>query len=116
MLSHVPLYVFLCLNVLRIIALPGIEVRDCWGCVVGYVPVEHVGDHFVGDVVVEFFDLFSNVAQKGVAGPATDHHDEKHWTSTKEHRHCRTQADGVCADLVGNDVEGVLSDCQDGVL
>jgi hypothetical protein len=62
--SHVPPYVSLCLNVVRMVVMPGIKVRDCWGCVVGYVPVEHVGDHFAGDVVVEFFDLFSNVAQK----------------------------------------------------
>ena len=89
--------------------LPGIKVRDCWGCVVGYVPVEHVGDHFAGDIVVEFFDLFSNVAQKGIAGLATNHHDEKQGTSTKEHCHCCAQADGVCADLVGSNVEGVLS-------
>jgi hypothetical protein len=87
---HVPPYIFLCLDVVRMVALPGIEVRDCWGCVVGYVPVEHVGDHFARDVMVEFFDLFSYVAQKGIAGPATDHHDEKHRTSTKEHCHCCT--------------------------
>jgi hypothetical protein len=98
------------------VALPGIEVRGCWGCVVGYVPVEHVGaDHVAGDVVLEFFDLFSNVAQKGIAGPATDHHDEKHRTSTKEHHHCRIRADGVCASLFGGDVENTLSNCQDGV-
>jgi hypothetical protein len=115
LLSHVPPYVSLCLDVVRMAALPGIEVRDCWGCVIGYVSVEHVSDHFAGDVLVEFFDLFSNVAQKGVAGSATNHHDEKHGTSTKEHCHCRARADGVCADLVGGDVEGVLSNCRDGV-
>jgi hypothetical protein len=96
------------------VALPRIKVRDFWGCVVGYVPVEHVGDHFVGDVVVEFFNLFSNTVQKGVAGPVTNHHDEKHGTSTEEHHHC-TQADGVCAGLVGGNVDGVFSNCQDGV-
>ncbi len=95
MSSHVPPYVSLRLNVVRMVALPGIKVRDCRGCVVGYEPVEHVGDHFAGDIVGEFFNLFSNVAQKGVAGPATDQNDEKHRTSTKEHFHCRTQADGV---------------------
>jgi hypothetical protein len=77
------------------VALPGIKVRDCWGCVVGYVPVEHVGDHFAGDVGGEISDLFSNVEQKGIAGPATNHHDEKQGTSTKEHCHCSTQVDGV---------------------
>ncbi len=53
---------------------------------------------------------------KGIAGPATNHHDEKHGTSTKEHHHHRAQADGVCADLIGGNVEGVLSKCQDSVL
>ncbi len=66
MLSHVSPYVSLCLNIVRMVALPGIEVRDCWGCVVGYMPVEHAGDHFAGDVVVEFFDLIFNLVQKGV--------------------------------------------------
>ncbi len=89
MSSHAPPYVWLCLDAGRMVALAGIEVRDCWRCLVGYVPVEHVGDHFAGYVVVEFFDLFSNVVQKGIAIPATDHHDEKHWTSTKEHLQCR---------------------------
>ncbi len=111
MSSHVPPYVSLCLNVVGMVALSGIKVRDCWGCVVGYVPLEHLGDHFAGDVVVEFFVLFSNVAQKCVTEPATNHHDEKHGTSTKEHCHCRAQANGVCADLVGGNVEGVLSNC-----
>ncbi len=97
------------------VALPGIEVRDCWGCVAGYVPVEHLGDHFAGDVVVEFFNLFSNVVQKDVAGPATNHHYEKHGTSTKEHGHCHAQADGVCANLAGGNVEGAPSNCQDGI-
>jgi hypothetical protein len=86
------------------VALPGIKVRDCWGCIVGCVPVEYVGDHFAGDAVVEFFDSFLNVAQKGFTGPATNHHDEKHRTSTKEHHHCHARADGVCANLVGSDV------------
>jgi hypothetical protein len=114
--SHVPPYVSLCLDIVRMVALPGIKVtRDCWGCVVGYAPVEHAGDHFAGDIVFEFFDMFSNVAQKDVAGPATNHHDEKHGTSIKEHSHCRAQADGVCANLVGGNVEGVLSNCQGSI-
>ncbi len=90
-------------------------MRGCWGCVVGYVPVEYASDNFAGDVVVEFFDLFTNVAEIGVARPATDHHDEKHGASTKEHRHYRVQADGVFANLLGGNVEGVLSNCRDGI-
>jgi hypothetical protein len=78
--------------------------------------VEHVGDHFAGDIMLESFDLFLNVAQKGVAGPATNHHDEKHGKSTKEHCHRSTQADRVHANLVDGNVEGVLSNCQDGIL
>ncbi len=70
MSNHVPTYVSLCLGVVGIAALPGIKVRDCWECVVGDVPVEYVGDHFAGDVVVEFPDLFLDVAQKGVTGLA----------------------------------------------
>jgi hypothetical protein len=38
--------------------------------------------------MVEFFNLFADVPQEGIAGPATNHHDYKDWASTKEHRHC----------------------------
>ncbi len=82
MLRHVPHYISLCLDFVRMLALSGVKLRDYWGCVVGYVPLEHVGDHIAGDVMIELTDLFSNVAQKGVAGQATKHHDEKHGTST----------------------------------
>ena len=56
--------------------LSGIKVGNCWGCVVGDVPVEQVDDHFAGDSGVEFFDWFSNVAQKGITGSAANHHDK----------------------------------------
>jgi hypothetical protein len=85
--SHVPTYVDLCLGIVGIVALPGIKVGDCWGCVVKIVPVKHVGEHFSRDVMFEFLDLFPNVAQECVAGPATDHHDEKNWATPKEHCH-----------------------------
>ena len=55
------------------VALSGIEVENCWGCVVGDMPVEHVGERFSGNVVVEFFNLLPDVMQEGVAGPATNH-------------------------------------------
>jgi hypothetical protein len=72
--SHVPTYVDSCHGIVGIVALPGIEVRNCWGGVVGDEPVKHVGENFLGDIVVEFLDLFPNVAQECVAGPATDNH------------------------------------------
>jgi hypothetical protein len=75
--SHVPTYVDSCLGIVGAIALPGIEVGNCWGCVVWDVSVKHVGEHFLGEVMVEFLDLFPNVMQEGVAGPATTHHDEE---------------------------------------
>jgi hypothetical protein len=82
------------------VALHGIEVRNCLGGVVGDVPVKHVGEHFLGDIVVEFLDLFLNVAQECIAGPATDHHDKKNWATPEEHCHSCAQIDGVCANLV----------------
>jgi hypothetical protein len=103
--SHVPTYVDSCLSIVRMVALPGIEVGNCWGCVVGNVPVEHVGEHFLRDVVVEFFDLFPNVAQEHNAGLATNHHDEKTWVTLEEHCHSCSQTNGVCANLVGCNVE-----------
>ena len=60
--SHVLPYVSSCLDVVGMVALPGIEVSFFWECVARDVPVEHVGDHFAGDVVVKLFDLFLNVA------------------------------------------------------
>jgi hypothetical protein len=51
------------------------------------MPVKHVGEHFLGDVVVEFLDLFPNVTQEGVAGPATNHHDEETQATSEEPCH-----------------------------
>ena len=48
-------------------------------------PVKHVGEHLLGNVVVEFFNLLLNVMQEGIAGPATNHHDEENWATPKEH-------------------------------
>ncbi len=78
---------------------------DCWGCVDGNVPVKHVGEHYPRDVVVEFLDLFPNAVQEGVAGPATNRHDEENWATPKEHCHSCSGTDGVCANLVGCNVE-----------
>jgi hypothetical protein len=115
LLSHVPAYVDLCLSIVRVIALPGIEVGYCWGCVVGDVPVKPVGEHFSGDVVVEFLDLLPNVMQEGVAGPAANHHDKENWKTPKEHHHSCSRTNGVHANLIGCNVEGVLPNCQDGI-
>ncbi len=65
--------------------LSGIEVGNCLGGVVGDVPVKHVSEHLQGDIVVEFFDLFPNVAKESIAGPSADHHDEEDWATPKEH-------------------------------
>ena len=87
------------------VALPGIEVRNCWGDVVGDVPVKHVGEHFLGDIVVEFLNLLLNVAKESIARSATYHHDEEDWATPKEHRHCCSQTNGVGADLICCNVE-----------
>ncbi len=105
MSSHVPTYVDLCRGIVGTVALPGIEVRNCWGGVVGDLSVKHVGEHFLGDIVVEFLDLFPNVAQECIAGPAIDHHDKKNWATPEEHCHSCSRTDGVCADLVCCNVE-----------
>ena len=78
---------------------------NCWGCVFGDVPVEHVGEHFLGNIVVEFFNLLPNVMQEGIAGPAANHHDEENWATPEEHRHSCSQTDGVGANLVSCNVE-----------
>ena len=103
--SRVPPYVVSCLCIVRVIALPGIEIGNCWGYVVGDMPVKHVGEHFWGDIMVEFLNLFPNVAQECVAGPATNHHDKKNWATPKEHCHSCTRTDGVCANFVCCNVE-----------
>ena len=95
-------------TLILVLALSGwlcIEVGNCWECVVGDVPVEYVGEHFLGNLVVEFFDLLPNVMQVGVAGPATNHHDEENWATPTEHRHGCSQTDGVGANLVICNVE-----------
>ncbi len=61
--------------------------------------------HFLGNAVVEFFNLLPNVMQEGIAGPVTNHHDEENWATPKEHRHGCSQTDGVGANLVSCNVE-----------
>jgi hypothetical protein len=68
--SLVPPYVDLGRGIVGMVALSGIEVGKCWGGVVGDVPVEHVGEHLAGDIVVEFLDLLPNVAKESIARPA----------------------------------------------
>jgi hypothetical protein len=72
--SHVPTYTDLCLGIVGVIAFLGLRL-EIWGGVVGDVAVKPVGEHFLRDIVFEFLDLFPNVTQEGVAGPATNHHD-----------------------------------------
>jgi hypothetical protein len=50
--------------------------------------VEHVQTYFLGNIVVEIFALLAIVAQEGVAGPATNHHDEEDRAFPKLHWHC----------------------------
>ncbi len=100
MLSPVPPYIDLSHGIVGMVALSGIKVGNCWGGVVGDVPVKHVGEHFLGDIVVEFLNLLLNVAKESIARSATYHHDEEDWATPKEHRHCCSRTDGVCTNLV----------------
>ena len=60
---------------------------------------------FLGDIMVEFLDLLLNVAQERIAGPATNHHDEKNWATPEENCDSCSEMDGVCANLVNCNVE-----------
>jgi hypothetical protein len=70
LLSPVPTYVDSGRGIVRMVVLSGIEVGNCLGGVVGDVPVKHVSEHLPGVIVVEFFDLFPNVAKESIAGPS----------------------------------------------
>ncbi len=69
------------------------------------MPVEHVGEHVGGNVMVEFFNLLPDVTQQDIAGPATNHHDEENWATPKEHHHGCSRMDGEGANLVSCNVE-----------
>ncbi len=105
MSSPVPPYVDSSRGIVGMVALSGIKVGNCWGGVVGDVPVKHVSEHLPGDIVVEFLDLLPNVAKESIARPSTDHHDEEDWATPEEHRHCCSRMDGVSTDLVYCNVE-----------
>ncbi len=62
MSSLVPPYVDSSRGIVWMVALSGIKVGNCWGGLVRDVPVKHVGEHFTGDIVVEFLDLLLDVA------------------------------------------------------
>ena len=43
--------------------------------------------------MIEFFDLFSDVSEECVAGPASDHHDEENGAAAEEHGHSCSRSD-----------------------
>jgi hypothetical protein len=44
-------------------------------------------EHLARNVVVEFLKFFVDVEQEGIAGPATNRHDEQDGTSSEKHCH-----------------------------
>ncbi len=69
-----------------------------------------MGEHFLGNIVVEFFTLLLNVTQEGIAGPATNHHDKENWATPKEHCHGCSRTDGLsdCRDCISQCVCDLL--------
>ena len=51
------------------------------------------------DVMVELFNLFPDVAEEGVTGPASYHHDGEGGKSCKVHGHGGSGSDGVGSDV-----------------
>ncbi len=69
------------------VALERIKVSDA-GVGLRHVSVNFVNYHAFGDVVGELFDLLSDVAEEGIAGPAAQHHDGVDGDFAKVHSHC----------------------------
>ena len=69
--------------------------RYCVGSSEEIFVLEHEG----GDVGGETLDLFSDVSEEGVAGPATDDHDCVCGDFGKIHCHGCARSEGVCADV-----------------
>ncbi len=64
--SHVPTYVDSCLGFVRVIALPGINVGNCWGCVVWDVSVNHVGEYFWKTLWLNSLTCFQMICKKAL--------------------------------------------------
>jgi hypothetical protein len=76
--------------------------RSWTGWQVGFRNGEEVTrqDHAARDTSTEFLNLSADVAEEGIAGPATDEHDGEHWEARQVHGHGGARADGVEANVV----------------
>ena len=70
----------------------------CW---LAHISMELKAEHARGDGVTELFNLFSDVAEEGVAQPAADHHHDEDGAFSQVHGHGGARANGVAANLVG---------------
>ena len=73
-------------------------------------------DHAFGDARTELQDLPTDVSEEGVGGPTPDEHDGEDRDPGEVHRHGRSRADGVCADVGVGETEDVLADALGGRL
>ena len=45
-------------------------------------------NHSARDILTKLIDLFSDISQKSITGPSSNHHDCVYWTLPQIHRHC----------------------------
>ena len=61
--------------------------------------------------MTELFDLFPNVAEESVTGPASNHHYCVDWAFAEEHCHCSARSNGVRAYFVFGESKLVFAYC-----
>ena len=66
--------------------------------------------HSLGQVLVEFLDLFAEVEQEGVAGPAAEEHDHDSGDAGEEESHSSGRTEGMEAHTFWIDPIGGVVD------
>ena len=84
---------------------------DVWN-----VPEVLAREHFLGPILTKFQYLFLDVAEKCVAGLATNQHDHEYRAFSEIHCHGRTRSNRVCTNAFLVESESGFSNCAHRIL
>ena len=99
-----------CFGVVRMISLTRIQMRYP-GFYFRDVIKHQIFDHSFCHIVAKLFNLFSDVFEEGVAGPAAYHHDNINRYLVQGHCHSGSGAQRVCSNLGDFETKLCFPDC-----
>ena len=65
-------------------------------------------EHFPGNIAAEFGNLFPDVSEESVTGPATKQHDGAHRNAVETHGHGGRGSNRVKSDVISGDAAGFV--------